>query len=173
MAPQHGNGGAPQPHDDILQQLLAQIERRVVEEVGSTKIMASSAIADAATQQADDRRSSHRVLYGGGGIVLTMVATLSGWVMEKADAWGKEQAASIQQTESIKNIEAKLRMVSHRQRVGSEELIESDRAIHAAFEWMGDKADAISPRARRFKMPDDVKDLGRRKLNPIFEVTLE
>lgn len=173
MAPQHGNGGTPQPHDDILQQLLAQIERRVVEEVGSTKIMASSAIADAATQQADDRRSSHRVLYGGGGVVLAMMTTLSGWVMDKSEAWDKQQAAIVQQAATIKNLEAKMRHLAHRQRKLSEEHIEIAEETHAAFSWLGLKIDATNSRARRVPMPPKANELSDRRLDSTFEVSIE
>ena len=153
-------------------QLASELEDRFTERLGGTETRTSDAIVEAAHKQERDRRSSQRVLYGGGGSLIGVMALFGGWVMDKVDAWDAQQAAIVQQATEIHALKLQVGILKSQQRTLAREALEREKAIASGFGWLGLKLDAVSTRAKRHPKPERLDELGDRKLDSIFEASI-
>lgn len=167
----------PPPPDEIdgeeLIHRFAQQLEAFSERLNRAETRASNALVDAEMRQTRERKSSQRVLYGGGGSLLGLIALLGGWAMEQFDAQAQQRRVIQAQSVQIERLDAQIAMLRSRQRAIANDALDAEAALHDGMIWLGNKLDSVSSRAKEHKLPPRLNQLGQRRLDTVFDTSID
>ena len=159
-------------NQELLESLLTDVEKRLLANNSETGMMTRSAISNVTSDVTDlnagTKRSNQRTILGGGAGLIVVVSMFVGWVKEVGEEWHDRRKTFVSIAQSITTSSERQENHSKRLRAISEQLNQLSEDNHDGLEWLSDKINRMSSRARNEEMPDSVREMTSRKLDSSF-----
>lgn len=121
----------------------------------------SSSTADLFQAANRDLSATKKVFYGGGGVIVFVMSTVGGWVMDAMEKQQKQADTIEAQTKSIDELKVQIRLGIEQQRQLARRVVANEVLIVDGIGWVADKIDA-GRRSAKIKRPRSVNAAKRR-----------